>query len=297
MTPGQKLKLGIFMLVSVLVTLLVLTTFGGLSLFDRDVPYFVEVPGGVGGLEKGSAVQLRGVRVGSITDFDLYPEHFEGVRVSLEVSPGTQIHEGAHASLTLQGLSGLKQLSIDPGPPAAPLLGPGATLPYAESSVQRITGNADELIDRTLHLLDELGASSRHLSAILAAVDPDQVTRLLAHAEQGTEQVASGARRTERELHAVLTAARRTLTQTGARTATLLEASEQTAIEARAAFDGVERLSRRLEQLVQTSDGQLRGASYDLRQASRSLEQFAQEIRLQPSRLLFSSPPPERELP
>jgi hypothetical protein len=34
-----------------------------------------------------------------------------------------------------------------------------------------------------------------------------------------------------------------------------------------------------------------------LHAASRSLEQFAQEIQQQPSRLLFSSPPPERELP
>lgn len=297
MTPGQKLKLGIFTLASLLVTLLVLTTFGGLSLFDRDVPYFVEVPGGVGGLEKGSAVQLRGVRVGTIKDFDLYPEHFDGVRVSLEVSPGTQIREGAQASLTLQGLSGLKQMSIDPGAPGAPLLGPGATIPYAASAIQRITGNADELIDRTLQLLDELGKSSGRLSAILQAVDPEQVARMLERAAQGADQVASGARRTERKLDAVLTAAQRTLTQTGARTATLLEAAEQTAVEARASFRGVDRLSRRLDQIVQTTDGQLRGVAFELHAASRSLEQFAQEIQQQPSRLLFSSPPPERELP
>jgi ABC-type transporter Mla subunit MlaD len=107
MTPGQKLKLGIFSVMSALVTLLVLTTFGGLSLFSRDVSYFVDVPGGVSGLDKGSAVQLRGVRVGTVTQFELYPEHFEGVRVRLAVSPDTQIRQGARASLALQGLSGL----------------------------------------------------------------------------------------------------------------------------------------------------------------------------------------------
>lgn len=297
MTPGQKLKLGIFSIASALVTLLVLSTFGGLSLFERDVPFFVDVPGGVSGLEKGSSVQLRGVRVGTVTDFDLYPEHFDGVRVSFEVSPDTQIRRGGEASLTLQGLSGLKQLSIDPGPSTAALLGPGETIPYAESPMQRLTSNADELVDHATGLLEELGASSRRLAAILQAIDPEQVARVLAHVEQGTAQVARGARRTERKLGAVLTAAHVTLTQTGARTGAVLSAAEQTAAEARAAFAGLDRLSRRLDQLARSSDGQLRGVAFELHEASRSLTQFAQEIRLQPSRLLFSSPPPERELP
>jgi hypothetical protein len=47
---------------------------------------------------------------------------------------------------------------------------------------------------------------------------------------------------------------------------------------------------------MRATDEQLRWVVYDLHGASRSLEQFAQEIRQQPSRLLFSSPPPEHEL-
>ena len=293
MTRGQKLKLGIFLVMSALVTVVVLTTFGGLALFSRDVPYFVDVPGGVGGLEKGSPVQLRGVRVGTVAAFDLYPEHFDGVRVRLAVSPDAQIRRGAQASLTLQGLSGLKQLSIDPGPPTATLLDPGETIPYAASPMQRITGSADELIDRALALLDELGASGRRLNAILGAVDPAQVARLFERAEQ----VAKDVRRTQENLDATLTVAQRTLRQTGAQTRTLLRAAEQTAGEAGASFAEVGRLSRRLNELVQTSDGQLRGAAYELHEASRSLGQFSREIRMQPSRLLFSGPPPERELP
>lgn len=297
MTPGQKLKLGIFLVASSVVTLLVLVTFGGLTLFDRDVPYFVDVPGGVNGLEQGSAVRLRGVRVGTVTDFDIYPEHFEGVRVSLTVSPDTRIREGSRASLTLQGLSGLKQLSIDPGPSAAAQLGPGATIPYAASPIERITGDAEELAERAMQLLEELATTSRRLSAILESVDPDQVAHVLDRAEAGSDLVVADARRVGRKLDAVLTTAQRSLRRTSAQTQSLLGAAEQSATEARAAFAGVDRLSRSLDGLVRNTDGQLRGVAYELHEASRSLEQFAREIRQQPSRLLFSSPPPERKLP
>lgn len=61
--------------------------------------------------------------------------------------------------------------------------------------------------------------------------------------------------------------------------------AQQTAGEARAAFAALDRLGQRLDQLVQSSDDQVRAVA------------FAREIRQQPSRLLFSRPPPDRELP
>jgi ABC-type transporter Mla subunit MlaD len=297
MTPAQKLKLGIFLVASVALTLLVLVLFGGLTLFDRDVRYFVNVPGGVQGLEKGSAVRVRGVRVGSVTGFDIYPEGFDGVRVSFGVPRETRIHEGARALLTLQGFSGLKQLSVDPGPSSAPRLEPGETISYEESPIQRLTGNAEELGERVTQLLEEATAASRRLTTILEAVEPERVARVLERFDEGTEQLLGDARRTQRELNAVLRAARTALQQTSAGTRGLLETTRHTAEEARSAFAALERLGRRLDQLVHSSDDQLRGAAFELHDASRSLEQFAREIRQQPSRLLFSNPPPERELP
>ena len=52
-----------------------------------------------------------------------------------------------------------------------------------------------------------------------------------------------------------------------------------------------------LTSFMRGSEGPLRAAIFDLRQATRSLKELAREVRQQPSRLLFSSPPPDRKLP
>jgi hypothetical protein len=49
--------------------------------------------------------------------------------------------------------------------------------------------------------------------------------------------------------------------------------------------------------LVRGSEGQLRSAVFDLRQASRNFKEMSRDVRARPSRLLFSTPPSERKLP
>jgi hypothetical protein len=72
-------------------------------------------------------VPLRGVRVGTVSDFA--PEHFNRVRVGIAVSPETQIHEGARASLTLRGLSGLNKSASVPDPPRRSRSAPARPFP------------------------------------------------------------------------------------------------------------------------------------------------------------------------
>ena len=52
-----------------------------------------------------------------------------------------------------------------------------------------------------------------------------------------------------------------------------------------------------LRDAVRNDNQPVRAAMMDLRQASRTFKELAREVRQKPSRLLFSSPAPDRKLP
>jgi ABC-type transporter Mla subunit MlaD len=299
-TRGQTLKLVIFLAVSAVVTVLLLTAFGGLDLFRRTSRYFVEVPGGVAGLEHGSAVTLLGVRIGSVSNFELYPDARRVVRVELEVDPDVPIPKGARASLKFQGLTGLKTVDIDAGKSERGFLAPGASIPYEPSALDRISDDAEELAARSVRVLEKVETLAERLDDVARAIDPERVRRIVANVDDGAAEArraAAGARHTSQELAALVGEARAELRATAKSTRELVGATAATVDQAGQTLAAVERVSRDVGGLVRSSNAELRGIAYDLRDASRSLKQFSTEIRLQPSRLLFSSPPPERELP
>lgn len=300
MTKGQKLKLVTFLIGSVVLLFVVLSAFGGLTWFRRPDRYFVAVPEGVNGLERGSAVSLRGVRVGTVADFELYPRNFQGVRVTLEIDRDVRIARGAHASVNFEGLTGLKSMNIVPGPVGAGWLEPGSSIAYEPSALERLMSEAEGLGTRSVEILKKADGFMDRLNALADAVDHERVERIVAGAERGVIQangVLDDTRGASRELQALLGEARVELARTASSTRKLFDSAEATLKSADRVFAGAEQTADHLDALVRDSGVELRSITYDLKDASRNIKQFGREVRQQPSRLLFSSPAPERPLP
>jgi phospholipid/cholesterol/gamma-HCH transport system substrate-binding protein len=118
--------------------------------------------GSVTGLSRGSAVLFNGLRVGEVTDISLLPEDPRRVVSVVEVDRNTPVRTDTRARLEYQGLTGVAQVALVGGEPAAPVLrpGPGQPLPtiFAErSDFQDLVETARTLARRADDVLDKVG--------------------------------------------------------------------------------------------------------------------------------------------
>lgn len=155
-TRSQKIKLGIFLTVAGVLLGVTLVVFAGLSLFDSKDRYHILFGQSVSGLELGSPVKLRGVRVGQVSRVRLNPDNVEQVKVTVLLDAGTPIKEDTAAVLQLQGITGLKYVELLEGTRKAKPVKPGGYIKAGESLVGRITDRAESLTMKADQVLDNL---------------------------------------------------------------------------------------------------------------------------------------------
>ncbi|HOX26004.1 MAG TPA: MlaD family protein [Candidatus Krumholzibacteria bacterium] len=107
----REIQVGVMVVVAVLVLIGGLMFFKRISLRSDMVSYAVDIPV-VEGLRKGDRVQVRGIRVGQVTRFEIMPNT---VRVFIEVEDWVELHNDAVVTLVMKGLVGEVLLEIEPG--------------------------------------------------------------------------------------------------------------------------------------------------------------------------------------
>jgi paraquat-inducible protein B len=70
---SKSICIGLFVLGAIVLTVIFLLAFGERTLFSKGVTYYVYFDKSVKGLSKGAPVMFRGVRVGHVTDIQLFP--------------------------------------------------------------------------------------------------------------------------------------------------------------------------------------------------------------------------------
>jgi phospholipid/cholesterol/gamma-HCH transport system substrate-binding protein len=68
----------------------------------------------VSGLRVGSAVEIYGIQVGTVTSLDLDTERQMGV-VGIKINKGVKVYDDASATIKSAGLIGDKYVKVDPG--------------------------------------------------------------------------------------------------------------------------------------------------------------------------------------
>ena len=135
--PINNFKLGLFTLVGVALLVVALLAFGARTYLVPTSEFETYIKGDVTGLEAGSAVELRGVRVGKVTGIDFSWTEYEPTQPSYIVvdfemrndiaprSPGTgndllqtAIQRGLRARVKAKGITGTSILSLEYVDPA-----------------------------------------------------------------------------------------------------------------------------------------------------------------------------------
>jgi phospholipid/cholesterol/gamma-HCH transport system substrate-binding protein len=154
---AQKIRLGIFLTISIGILFFILVFFTARKFFEKEDIYFVAYENvSVSGLEVGSPVKYLGIKVGSIRDIIIDPENVASVILELSLKPATPIKEDAVAEIATVGITGLKTIEIHGGSNEAAFLEPESYINAGSSITEEITGKAEIIAEKVEKVLNNL---------------------------------------------------------------------------------------------------------------------------------------------
>ncbi len=168
MKKAQRIRLGIFIMVSLLLLLILVGFFTARKLFERRDTYYVAYTDvSISGLEVGSPVKFLGINVGSISEIYIDPEDVNKVIVQLSLRSETPVKVDAVADIVAMGITGLKTIEIRGGTQEADFLGEDQFIQPGSSLVEEISGRAEVIAFKVEEVLNNLQAFTH----------PDQMSR------------------------------------------------------------------------------------------------------------------------
>jgi phospholipid/cholesterol/gamma-HCH transport system substrate-binding protein len=154
---SQKIRLGIFIMVSGALLLLIVGWFTTRGLFDPKDTYYIAYSNiSVTGLEVGSPVKYLGINVGTVRDIRIHPRDFNTVVFEISVETGTPIKEDAVADIAAVGITGMKAIEIRGGTPEAGFLAPESYIEPGSTMAVDISGRAEVMALKLEEILNNL---------------------------------------------------------------------------------------------------------------------------------------------
>ena len=163
-TRAQKVRLGVFMILAIVLFLGSVGTLAGIKFFNPRDLYYVRYTESVSGLEVGSTVKMKGVRVGQVDKINI-GDDVESVVVTLALKPKTPIKQNTKAIMTAIGITGLQFIELTGGTQSSKKIEPNtpkSVITAGSSMMSTLTGKAEVLaikmeaaINRILKVTDE----------------------------------------------------------------------------------------------------------------------------------------------
>jgi phospholipid/cholesterol/gamma-HCH transport system substrate-binding protein len=196
-TRAQKVRLGIFVVVSTtLLIAMALVLLGG-KLARKEDTYFALFDETVSGLEIGAPVKFHGVRIGSVTSIEIDHLDVTKVRVNLDLQRGTPVKEDTTVVLNSMGITGLKFLELTGGTNESNLLEPGSEIQSDASLLDRLSGRADVIVEKLELLLN-------NALAITGPEQQEQVKQILGNVQELLEETNDLLTRNEARIDQVM---------------------------------------------------------------------------------------------
>ena len=151
---AQKIRLGIFLTISICILIIIIGIITGSRLLKKRVMYFIRYKEiSLTGLEIGSPVKYRGLRIGRIEDMFIDENDVTSIIVEISIDPKTPIKEDNIAVIDYLSIAaGLKMIEIQGGTNESKQLPPDSFIKAGQSLVDTITGKA-EVITEKLELI------------------------------------------------------------------------------------------------------------------------------------------------
>jgi len=141
----------------------------------------------VSGLSKGSTVEFKGIRVGTVDDLRLDPGNQRLVRARIRIDGNAPIYTDTHARLHTKGITGLATIRLTGGEGELLTNRPGEVpiIPMERSSLGKLLDGSEDVI---LNANDALV----HIRALFSEHNLAHVERILNNLELATTTLANG---------------------------------------------------------------------------------------------------------
>ncbi|MCL2326330.1 MAG: MlaD family protein [Proteobacteria bacterium] len=175
-TRSQKIRLGIFLIVSTTILLSSLVYLVGASMFKIRDEYIVVLHGGSGGIEAGGQVRFNDIVVGRVERVRLDRDDPSRVIVNISLEHDTPVTADTIATPEMTGITGSKMLSLRGGSKTSQRLKPGDEIPSAESDLSHLTTKLFDISTKLERLLENLvnitdTDNAQRLASVLADVE------------------------------------------------------------------------------------------------------------------------------
>lgn len=180
-TRMQKLRLGVFMLLAFLLLGGSVATLAGMKLWNPKDRYFVRFRESISGLEVGSTVKMKGVRVGQVERISIGKD-VESVIVTLSLDPDTPVTVDTRAVMTAIGITGLKFIELTGGSSRSKRITPNtkrSIIIAGASTMATLTGKATDIalkMEAVLNNLINLTSEGNRVRVKRLLEDADQLT-------------------------------------------------------------------------------------------------------------------------
>ena len=290
-SKAQKVRVGIFVAVTATLLAVVIIVFGGLRFWKDRAEYNIVFDQSVIGLEKGAQVYRNGIKVGRVKSVEIHPDDMSKVVVKIAIEEDTPVRTDTTAQLQFAGITGLKHIDLRGGTAAAAQIPEGGTIPTGETLLDRLSKKAEEIVEQTEKIMNRAYDVVDNLAQVSS---PEKYEAILASAKN----TAANLERASGQLDTMIAENRAAVRDTVASVKATADTTRAIFQEQITGLVGkATEVLVDVKNLVRGSEGQVRSAVFDLRQASRNFKEMSRDVRARPSRLLFSSPPSERKLP
>jgi phospholipid/cholesterol/gamma-HCH transport system substrate-binding protein len=296
-TRGERIRLGIFLLFTLLLVLGALALAVGKRMVETFVPYYTRFNESVSGLSPGAKVKLNGIDVGSVTRIEVDPANLNAVLVYFEVRGGTPVKSTMTANLAGGiSLTGIKSIEISGGQASDPPAPRGSYIEGSVSGIKQITGQAETIAQKVETILNNLTSltdteNQAHIESLLASLD----------------SVGSWARVFVRESDTSLSRLPPHLDTIGANAASTFRnlallsdrvsqlPLDSAVLETRYAMQSIDLLARRADQTLYRNQEDLTASVRNLREAMENLNDITRQVRENPSLLIRGEGKSQRE--
>jgi len=302
-TEAHKFQVGVFVIASTVVAVGGAIWLGASRFFEKTQHYVTYFSESVQGLDPGTAVKYRGVPAGRVKSIEIAPDgELIEVRMDIddETSAALKRDPSLRATLELSGITGLRYIEIDRRSgdalrqaPTLTFKPPDEVIPSSRSSFKAIQSALGDIYDQFMAL--DLPAISRDTQDVLKSANQlfrdERIDAILSNFKSTTQSTSGLAKNLETMTAGVKLAPaidNATQATAGARDLFANLTTGPTGQEFNEAVVQVNRLAQSGQQVIV----QLQYSIERLQRTLNNLESLTDEIKNQPSLLLFSEPPP-----
>ncbi|MCA6225606.1 MlaD family protein [Phenylobacterium sp.] len=271
--------------------------------------YDIVFQGPVNGLSKGGEVRFNGIKVGEITQIELYPQNTEKVVAHVRMSADVPVRADSVASIEPLGITGVNFIQVSAGTRGNPLIreqtafGRTPVIASRPSALDGILSGGESVLTETVKALQGINAilTPNNIASIEGTLrNTEAFSAELARRKEviaDTQAALQSLDKAAQEIAALSASSKVVLEGDGAQT---LKSLGEAATETQAAVKDVRALIARVDgpegEYTTNSLAQFTAAISALQGAADSLTRLSRELESNPRGLLTKSPGKEKEV-